>query len=84
MGLTHLAVNMLSLYFVASPLIQLLGSKRFLWLYIGGGVAASLCSLAYHAIVPKLNLPASWHIRRNQAVYVTLRSCFHHMCACLC
>ena len=41
-GLSHLFVNMFSLMFVGSFTERLVGKKRFLWLYLGGGIFAGL------------------------------------------
>ena len=39
---THLLVNMISLMFIGSFVEKLIGKKRFLWVYFGGGIAAAL------------------------------------------
>jgi len=39
---THLLVNMVSLFFLGSFVERLIGKKRFLWLYVVGGLVASL------------------------------------------
>lgn len=41
-GLGHLFVNMISLLFVGSFTERLIGRKRFLWVYLGGGLFAGL------------------------------------------
>ncbi len=41
-NLTHLFVNMVSLMFIGSFVERLIGKKRFLWLYFGGGIFAGL------------------------------------------
>ena len=41
-NLTHLFVNMLSLMFIGSFVERLVGKKRFLWVYFGGGLIAGL------------------------------------------
>jgi membrane associated rhomboid family serine protease len=41
-NLTHLFVNMISLMFIGSFVEKLIGKKRFLWTYFGGGIAAAL------------------------------------------
>lgn len=41
-GLWHLAANMLTLYFFGTYLYQLLGEKRFLLVYFGGGILGSI------------------------------------------
>ena len=39
---THLLVNMISLMFIGSFVEKLIGKKRFLWLYLGGGIFAGI------------------------------------------
>jgi membrane associated rhomboid family serine protease len=51
---------MLTLYFFGGTLCSMLGAKRFMGLYLGGALVSSVCTLTYHRIVPRLNLPASW------------------------
>jgi uncharacterized protein len=41
-SLTHLFVNMVSLMFLGSFVEKLIGKKRFLWVYFGGGISAAL------------------------------------------
>jgi uncharacterized protein len=41
-GFTHLFVNMMSLVFIGNFVEKLVGKKRFIWLYLSGGVFASL------------------------------------------
>jgi len=41
-SLGHLFVNMVSLMFIGSFVEKLIGRKRFLWLYMGGGLFAGL------------------------------------------
>lgn len=41
-GLGHLFVNMVSLMFIGNFVEKLIGKKRFLWLYLGGGLFAGL------------------------------------------
>jgi hypothetical protein len=41
-GIGHLFVNMISLMFIGNFVEKLIGKKRFLWLYLGGGFFASL------------------------------------------
>lgn len=41
-GLGHLFVNMVSLMFIGNFVEKLIGKKRFLWLYFGGGLFAGL------------------------------------------
>ena len=41
-GFGHLFVNMISLMFIGGFVEKLIGKKRFLWLYFGGGLFAGL------------------------------------------
>ena len=41
-GLSHLFMNMISLMFIGNFVEKLIGGKRFLWLYFGGGLFAGL------------------------------------------
>lgn len=41
-GLGHLFVNMISLMFIGNFVEKLIGKKRFIWLYLGGGLFAGL------------------------------------------
>ncbi|MEM4152651.1 MAG: rhomboid family intramembrane serine protease [Candidatus Pacearchaeota archaeon] len=58
-NLMHLFVNMMSLFFLGSFLERLIGSKRFLFIYIVSGIVASL-AFVFFALVFKsdLNVPA--------------------------
>lgn len=58
-NLMHLFVNMMSLLFLGSFLERLIGSKRFLFIYIVSGIVASL-AFVFFALVFKsdLNVPA--------------------------
>lgn len=44
-GLGHIIANMLTLYFFGSYLLQLLGERKFLVIYFGGGILGSLLYL---------------------------------------
>jgi len=39
---THLLFNMVGLYFLGTPLIDILGDKKFLFLYLSAGIGSSL------------------------------------------
>ncbi len=41
-GITHLFVNMISLMFIGGFVEKLIGKKRFIWLYLVGGIFAGL------------------------------------------
>ncbi|MCX6767680.1 MAG: rhomboid family intramembrane serine protease [Candidatus Micrarchaeota archaeon] len=46
-GYAHLFFNMFALLMFGPLLEQKMGSKRFLWLYLGAGVIGSICYLIY-------------------------------------
>lgn len=41
-SITHLLFNMLGLYFLGSPLLQIFGQKKFLFLYFSAGIGSSI------------------------------------------
>ncbi|CEL58085.1 hypothetical protein RSOLAG1IB_02830 [Rhizoctonia solani AG-1 IB] len=47
----HLFVNGMSFWFMAPPVMQILGNSAFLALYLGGGIASSAFSLVWNAVV---------------------------------
>ncbi|GAB1518805.1 hypothetical protein RhiTH_001870 [Rhizoctonia solani] len=47
----HLLVNGMSFWFMAPPVMQILGNSAFLALYLGGGIASSAFSLVWNAVV---------------------------------
>lgn len=54
-SLDHLGVNMLVLYTMGQGVIEAVGASRFLLLYAGAGVTASLAAIAYRKYIkPKL------------------------------
>jgi membrane associated rhomboid family serine protease len=57
-GITHLAFNMLFLYWLGTDVADIYGVRRFLFLYLGGAVS---CALAYTAVaygIGKTDVPA--------------------------
>lgn len=44
----HILINALGLYFIAPAALSLIGGASFLGLYLAGGIASSLSSLAWH------------------------------------
>ena len=61
---THLLFNMLAFYTFGKQTVHMLGVGRFLPLYIGGGLVASLFQLVWADIIPR-----SWPARRNYNPY---------------
>lgn len=57
--LSHLAFNMVTLYFFAPATLALLGARRFAGVYLAGGLVGSACVLLYHWLLPRLNIPAA-------------------------
>eukprot|EP00158_Paraphelidium_tribonemae_P001312 Partr_v1_DN24233_c0_g1_i2_m36883 putative presenilin associated, rhomboid-like len=46
----HFAFNMFALYSFGTTMISLLGAREVMKLFIGGGVASTACSVAYHSL----------------------------------
>jgi rhomboid-like protein len=65
----HLAVNMVSLYFFCSAVTAVLGSARFLYLYMISGTVSSLCQLYWPFFIPS-SWPARYRSRSYQAYYL--------------
>ncbi|KAF8966393.1 hypothetical protein BDZ97DRAFT_1657675 [Flammula alnicola] len=53
--LSHILVNGFTFFFMAQPVLQMLGSRQFVFLYLGGGVIASFASMTYSKWAGKLN-----------------------------
>ncbi|KAJ4472276.1 hypothetical protein J3R30DRAFT_3524204 [Lentinula aciculospora] len=47
-GFQHILFNMFTFYFLARPVLSILGPRRFLSLYIGGGLVSSFGSMYWH------------------------------------
>ena len=43
---------------------MLLGARKFLALYLTGGLASSLCCVAWPYVAPKLDIPASYRVSK--------------------
>ncbi len=57
LSITHLLFNMFALWMFGSPVEQVLGSKRFLFIYISAGLGAVLLQVGYYyyAYLPTFN-----------------------------
>jgi membrane associated rhomboid family serine protease len=64
MELSHLALNMITLYFFGTQALAVLGARSFMSLYFGGGLTASCC----HVFWPDV-APASWTRRLRGSMY---------------
>ena len=53
-GLTHLFVNMISLMFIGNFVEKLIGKRRFVWLYFGGGIFAGVLFVTLIQFLPKV------------------------------
>jgi len=47
----HFALNSLAIYWMGPTVCQLLGTRRFLILYMGAGIASSLISMAWNVVL---------------------------------
>ncbi|KAF9550331.1 rhomboid-domain-containing protein [Agrocybe pediades] len=52
-NLPHILMNGFTFFFMAPPVLQILGNKSFLGLYLGGGLFSSFASIAYAKITGK-------------------------------
>lgn len=50
-NLFHLLFNMMALYSIGSMLLNLLGSREFLWFYLVSAVFSGICSVAFYSIM---------------------------------
>ena len=64
MNISHLALNMVTLYFFGSQALAVLGARSFMALYFGGGITASGC----HVLLPYI-VPDSWSRRLRHSMY---------------
>ncbi|KAF7776387.1 hypothetical protein Agabi119p4_4780 [Agaricus bisporus var. burnettii] len=54
----HIFFNMFTFYFMGDHLLRGIGSRQFLFLYLGGGIVSSLTSMAYSHYVRHRDRPA--------------------------
>ncbi|CAA7260147.1 unnamed protein product [Cyclocybe aegerita] len=50
---SHILMNGFTFFFMARPVLQLLGSRQFIFLYLGGGLISSFTSLVYAKLAGK-------------------------------
>ncbi|KAI9341865.1 hypothetical protein BD770DRAFT_422122 [Pilaira anomala] len=63
-SLDHLGVNMLVLYTMGQGVIEAVGASRFLLLYAGAGVAASLAAVGYRTFIKPM-LEKGYNVRTS-------------------
>ena len=60
----HLFGNMFTLYFFGASALPVLGARKFLTMYLGGGIFSSLCHIAAPSVIPR-----SWPASRSFSQY---------------
>ncbi|KAE9391625.1 rhomboid-domain-containing protein, partial [Gymnopus androsaceus JB14] len=56
--LDHIFFNMFTFYFLSRPVLGILGTRRFLSLYIGGGLISSFGSMLWHNAYKHRDVPS--------------------------
>jgi len=51
--LSHILFNGFTFFFMAKPMLQMLGSRQFIFLYLGGGLISAFSSIAYAKLAGK-------------------------------
>ncbi|KAF8211332.1 hypothetical protein K438DRAFT_1807129 [Mycena galopus ATCC 62051] len=69
-GFAHILFNGFTFYFMAPLTLSILGSRQFIFLYLGGGAIAELGSIAYTNIFQNGRDPSS--LGASAAIYSTL------------
>ncbi|KAH9483030.1 RHOMBOID-like protein 12, mitochondrial [Psilocybe cubensis] len=74
MDWSHILFNGFTFFFMANPVLEMLGSRNFILLYLGGGLVSSVSSLAYAKMVGKVDYNSHG---ASGAIYtiVTLLAC---------
>jgi len=70
-GISHVAFNMIALYFFGPVVERLLGSRRFVWFYIGAGAFAGLA----HSAIGVFSAPDRPVIGASGAIFAVLVVC---------
>ncbi|KAF8901747.1 hypothetical protein CPB84DRAFT_1777327 [Gymnopilus junonius] len=52
---SHILLNGFTFYFMAPVVLEMLGSRQFIFLYMGGGLVASFASMTYAQLTGKYN-----------------------------
>lgn len=65
-SLSHIIFNMMALYFLGRPVVNLLGDREFLWMYLAAGTCASMVQVCFMALT---NGPGqSWALGASGAI----------------
>lgn len=75
MDFWHLGFNMFTFYFLAPPVLQILGPAKFLTLYFGAGLASNIASAISNRLFAKRDTPS---LGASAAVYgvVSYLACY--------
>ncbi|TFK76117.1 rhomboid-domain-containing protein [Pluteus cervinus] len=57
-NLGHIFFNGFTFFFMARPVLSMLGSKAFLALYLGGGIAANLAAMSWNNVIKGRDVPS--------------------------
>ncbi|MBW8888720.1 MAG: rhomboid family intramembrane serine protease [Fibrobacteres bacterium] len=49
----HILINMLLLWMFGTPLVEVMGERKFWWFYLSTGVFSGLCSLIFYTVTGK-------------------------------
>ncbi|TFK27084.1 hypothetical protein FA15DRAFT_567481, partial [Coprinopsis marcescibilis] len=55
---SHIIFNAFTFYFTAPAVLYMLGARKFLWVYIGGGLVSSATSLIYANYITQSDRPS--------------------------
>ncbi|KAG6890931.1 hypothetical protein C0995_000888 [Termitomyces sp. Mi166 len=57
-GVGHILFNGFTFYFMAKPVLELLGTRKFVFLYMGGGLIASMVGMGWSNLVKHKDVPS--------------------------